>query len=241
MRDCTSWRSQNKNSGEAWTSLSARRSASGGSPSNNASNRAPSSITRPGSAAPRPTRNESSPAIDTHSSSNLVLPSPALPSTTTTQPVPARTWFSRRRMTASSCSRPRRGRNGASIFQRVLGGSAGPLNAMARRWRSSPTEQSRQAAACPIPALQIGIGRRRWRGSGIGGVKAPAGERAAGARPSPLAATRATRNQQPTAATSERAPLVQKSGLGAGPGHPEPRRERARNSIPSKTIMPLDS
>jgi len=44
-----------------------------------------------------------------------------------------------------------------------------------------------------------------------------------------------------TAATSERAPLVQKSGLGAGPGHPEPRRERARNSIPSKTIMPLDS
>ena len=57
---------------------------------------------------------------------------------------------------------------------------------MARRWRSSPTEQSRQAAACPIPALQIGIGRRRWRGSGIGGVKAPDGERAAGARPSPV-------------------------------------------------------
>lgn len=41
MRDCTSWRSQNKNFGEAWTSLSARRSASGGSPSNNASKRAP--------------------------------------------------------------------------------------------------------------------------------------------------------------------------------------------------------
>ena len=33
-------------------------------------------------------------------------------------------------------------------------------------------DQSRQAAARPIPALQIGIGRIRWRGSGIGGVKA---------------------------------------------------------------------
>ena len=69
-----------------------------------------------------------------HSSSSLVLPSPALPSTTTTQPVPARTWLSLRRITASSCSRPRRGgRNGASIFQRVLGGSIRPLNAMAAR------------------------------------------------------------------------------------------------------------
>jgi hypothetical protein len=34
---------------------------------------------------------------------------------------------------------------------------------------------------------------------------------------------------------------AQKSGLGAGPGHPEPRRERARNPGPSVKIMPLDS
>ena len=53
-------------------------------------------MTRPGSAAPRPTRKESSATIDTHSSSSLVLLSPALPTTTTTttEPVPARTWLS---------------------------------------------------------------------------------------------------------------------------------------------------
>ena len=128
MRDCTSCRSQNRNSDEAWTSLSARRSARGGSPSNSASKRAPSSIARPGSAAPRPTRNESSCAMDTHSSSSLVLPRPALPSTTTTHPVPARTWLSLRRMTASSRSRPRRGGRGeASIFRTVHQGLTGPL------------------------------------------------------------------------------------------------------------------
>jgi hypothetical protein len=59
--------------------------------------------------------------------------------------------------------------------------------------------------------------------------------------PTPEWASWSPGTSRATAATSERAPLVQKSGLGAGPGHPEPRRERARNSIPSKTIMPLDS
>src|SRR5580704_11382470 len=59
--------------------------------------------------------------------------------------------------------------------------------------------------------------------------------------PTPEWASLSPGTSRATAATSERAPLVQKSGLGAGPGHPEPRRERARNSIPSKTIMPLDS
>jgi len=44
-------------------------------------------------------------------------------------------------------------------------------------------DQSRQAAARPIPALQIGIGRIRWRGSGVGGVKA----RPASGRPAPIA------------------------------------------------------
>src|ERR1700722_16326100 len=58
------------------------------------------------------------PPLGAHSARSLVLPSPALPPTTTTQPVPARTWLSLRRTTASSCSRPRRGgRNGASIFR----------------------------------------------------------------------------------------------------------------------------
>jgi len=114
-------------------------------PSNSASKRAPSSIARSGSAAPRPTRNESSPAIVTHSSSSLVLPRPALPSTTTTHPVPARTWLSLRRMTASSRSRPRRGGRGeASIFRTVHQGLTGTPDVSGRRPGRPDPLQDRQ-------------------------------------------------------------------------------------------------
>jgi hypothetical protein len=56
-------------------------------------------------ATPRPTRNERSTAIDAHSSSIRVLPSPALPSTMMTEPTPERTWSRRAPIAASSSLR----------------------------------------------------------------------------------------------------------------------------------------
>src|SRR5690348_14536615 len=43
------------------------------------------------------------------------------------------------------------------------------------------------------------------------------------------------------AAIRRDAQTAKKSGLGAGPGHPEPRRERRDTLGPSVTIMPVDS
>ena len=160
MRDCTSWRSQNKNSDEAWTSLSARRSASGGSPSNNASKRAPSSMTRPGSAAPRPTRNESSAShrYALVEQPRLAEPGAALHHDYATGPSPdlAQPPANDRELLLTSAEG--RTERSVHISQEYSRDRSDPLNSHGSTLRSGPVEQRRQAAARPIPALH---GRHR--------------------------------------------------------------------------------
>src|SRR4029077_7205902 len=153
-------------SGDVCSLRSDARSRIGSWPSNKASISGASWTTlSPGLALPLPTLMDSRPAMVTTSVSRRLLPNPAAPSTTITQPTPESSWLRCRPMVARSSSRPRTGCLGSRAFAPTLVGATRGSPDEIGTTGATPSSYLRHGLSVPNSTTKKSHDRAMWVGA----------------------------------------------------------------------------